>query len=350
MAPPLETDAVVIGAGPAGLFQVFELGLLEIRAHVIDTLPVPGGQCIELYPDKPIYDIPGLPFCTGRELTDRLLQQIQPFGATFHLNQEVASVQRQADQRFLVQTSQGTRLLSKTVFIAGGVGAFQPRPLKVPGLERFHDQQVFHRVRDPAAFAGQHLVVMGDDDTALGWAVHFAQDGPQQARSVTLLHRRDTFRAAQATVERMRELCESGAMRFVAGQIVGFEEAQGTLTHLQVMGPDDRTQAVPVDSLLPFLGLSPKLGPIAQWGLALERKQLVVDTEKFETSEPGIFAVGDVNTYPGKKKLIVCGFHEATLAAYAACAYVFPDEKVQLQYTTTSPRLHQLLGVTPAPD
>jgi thioredoxin reductase (NADPH) len=350
MAPPLETDAVVIGAGPAGLFQVFELGLLEIRAHVIDTLPVPGGQCIELYPDKPIYDIPGLPFCTGRELTDRLLQQIQPFGATFHLNQEVASVQRQADQRFLVQTSQGTRLLSKTVFIAGGVGAFQPRTLKVPGLERFHDQQVFYRVRDPAAFAGQHLVVMGDDDTALGWAVHFAQDGPQQARSVTLLHRRDAFRAAPATVERMRELCESGAMRFVAGQIVGFEEAQGTLTHLQVMGPDDRTQAVPVDSLLPFLGLSPKLGPIAQWGLALERKQLVVDTEKFETSEPGIFAVGDVNTYPGKKKLIVCGFHEATLAAYAACAYVFPDEKVQLQYTTTSPRLHQLLGVTPAPD
>ena len=350
MAPPLETDAVVIGAGPAGLFQVFELGLLEIHAHVIDTLPMPGGQCIELYPDKPIYDIPGLPFCTGRELTERLLQQIQPFGATFHLNQEVASVQRQADQRFLVQTSQGTRLLSKTVFIAGGVGAFQPRTLRVPGLERFHDQQVFYRVRDPAAFAGQHLVVMGDDDTALGWAVHFAQDGPQQARSVTLLHRRDAFRAAPATVERMRELCESGAMRFVAGQIVGFEEAQGTLTHLQVMGPDDRTQAVPVDSLLPFLGLSPKLGPIAQWGLALERKQLVVDTEKFETSEPGIFAVGDVNTYPGKKKLIVCGFHEATLAAYAACAYVFPDEKVQLQYTTTSPRLHQLLGVTPAPD
>jgi thioredoxin reductase (NADPH) len=347
MAPPLETDAVVIGAGPAGLFQVFELGLLEIRAHVIDTLPMPGGQCIELYPDKPIYDIPGLPFCTGRELTDRLLQQIQPLGPTFHLNQEVASVQRQADQRFLVQTSQGTRLLSKTVFIAGGVGAFQPRTLKVPGLERFHDQQVFYRVRDPAAFAGQNLVVMGDDDTALGWAIHFAQDGPHRARSVTLLHRREAFRAAPATVEHMRELCASGAMRFVAGQIVGFAEDQGRLNHLQVMDQDDRNQAVPVDSLLPFLGLSPKLGPIAQWGLALERKQLVVDTEKFETSEPGIFAVGDINTYPGKKKLIVCGFHEATLAAYAACAYVFPDEKVQLQYTTTSPRLHELLGVIP---
>jgi thioredoxin reductase (NADPH) len=259
----------------------------------------------------------------------------------------VASVQRQADQRFLVQTSQGTRLLSKTVFIAGGVGAFQPRTLKVPGLERFHDQQVFYRVRDPAAFADQHLVVMGDDDTALGWAVNFAQDGPHRARSVTLLHRREAFRAAPATVEHMRELCASGAMRFVAGQIVGFAEDQGRLNHLQVMDQDDRNQAVPVDSLLPLLGLSPKLGPIAQWGLALERKQLVVDTEKFETSEPGIFAVGDINTYPGKKKLIVCGFHEATLAAYAACAYVFPDEKVQLQYTTTSPRLHELLGVIP---
>ena len=350
MATPLETDAVVIGAGPAGLFQVFELGLLEIRAHVIDTLPVPGGQCIELYPDKPIYDIPGLPFCTGRELTERLLQQIQPFGATFHLNQEVASVQRQADQRFLVQTSQGTRLLSKTVFIAGGVGAFQPRTLKVPGLERFHDQQVFYRVGDTAAFAGQHLVVMGDDDTALESALRLAQQGPHQARSVTLLHRRDAFRAASATVERMRQCCLAGAMRFLAGQIVGFTEDQGRLTHLQVISPDDHTEHLPVDSLLPFLGLSPKLGPIAEWGLALERKQLVVDTEKFETSEPGIFAVGDVNTYPGKKKLIVCGFHEATLAAYAACAYVFPDEKVQLQYTTTSPRLHQLLGVTPAPD
>jgi thioredoxin reductase (NADPH) len=346
-ARPIETDAVVIGAGPAGLFQVFELGLLEIRAHVIDSLPAPGGQCIELYPDKPIYDIPGLPFCTGRELTERLLQQIQPFDATFHLNQEVASVERQPDQRFLVKTSQGTRLLSKTVFIAGGVGAFQPRTLKVPGLERFHDTQVCYRVRDPASFAGQHLVVMGDDDMALGWALHFAQDGPHQARSVTLLHRREAFRAAPATVERVRQLRQAGAMQFMAGQITGFQEASGRLTHLEITSPDDRTLAVPVDHLLPFLGLSPKLGPIAQWGLALERKQLVVDTEKFETSEPGIFAVGDVNTYPGKKKLILCGFHEATLAAFAACAYVFPDERVQLQYTTTSPRLHELLGVSP---
>jgi thioredoxin reductase (NADPH) len=346
-APPIETDAVVIGAGPVGLFQVFELGLLEIRAHVVDSLPAPGGQCIELYPDKPIYDIPGLPYCTGRELTDRLLQQIKPFGATFHQNQEVTAVQRQPDQRFLVQTNQGTRFLSQTLFIAGGVGAFQPRTLKVPGLEPFADQQVFYRVRDPAAFAGQHLVVMGDDDTALDWALHFAQDGPHQARSVTLLHRRDAFRAAPPAVERMRQLCQTQAMTFIAGQITGLQQAHGRLTHLQVTGSDDHTRTVPVDCLLPFLGLSPKLGPISEWGLAMERKQLAVDTEKFETSEPGIFAVGDVNTYPGKKKLILCGFHEATLAAFGACAYVFPGERVQLQYTTTSPRLHELLGVTP---
>lgn len=347
MAPPLETDAVVIGAGPAGLFQVFELGLLEIKAHVIDSLPAPGGQCIELYPDKPIYDIPGLPFCTGRELTDRLLKQIEPFGATFHLNQEVAVVQRQDDQRFLVQTTQGARLLSRTIFIAAGVGSFQPRTLKVPGLEPFHDRQVFHRVRGPADFTGQDLVVVGDEDTALDWAVRFAQDGPHRARSVTLLHRRDAFRASPATVERMRQMCRDQAMRFLAGQITGQRQADGRLTHLQVTGSDDQTQEVPVDSVLALLGLSPKLGPVAEWGLAMERKQLVVDTEKFETSEPGIFAVGDVNTYPGKKKLILCGFHEAALAAFGACAHVFPGERVQLQYTTTSPRLHELLGVTP---
>ena len=338
---------MVIGAGPAGLFQVFELGLLEIRAHIIDSLPAQGGQCIELYPDKPIYDIPGLPFCTGRELTERLLQQIEPFGATFHLNQEVTVVQRQADQRFLVQTNQGARLLSKTIFIAAGVGSFQPRTLKVPGLEPFHERQVFYRVRDPAEFAGQDLVVMGDEDSALDWALRFAQDGPHRARSVTLLHRRDAFRALPGTVERMRQMCREQAMKFLPGQITGLRQADGRLTHLQVTGIDDQSQEVPVDRLLAFLGLSPKLGPIAQWGLALERKQLVVDTEKFETSEPGIFAVGDVNTYPGKKKLILCGFHEATLAAFGACAYVFPGERVQLQYTTTSPRLHELLGVTP---
>jgi thioredoxin reductase (NADPH) len=345
--PPaeIETDALVIGAGPVGLFQVFELGLLEIQAHVVDSLPAPGGQCLELYPDKPIYDVPGLPVCTGRELTQRLLQQIQPFHTPLHLQQEVTHLQRRADQRFDVQTSQGTRFVARTVFIAGGVGSFQPRKVKVPGLEPHEGSQVLYRMPEPAALAGQDVVVMGDEDTALEWALHLAEPGPHQARSVTLLHRRDAFRAAPATVQRLRQQCEAGAMRFVAGQIVGLREHLGQLTHLEVACSDDQQRALPVDKVLALLGLSPKLGPIGEWGLALERKQLVVGTQRFETSEPGIYAAGDVVTYPGKRKLLLCGFHEATLAAFAASERVFPDRPVQLQYTTTSPRLHQLLGV-----
>ena len=341
----VETDAVIVGAGPVGLFQVFELGLLDIKAHVIDSLPHVGGQCVELYPDKPIYDIPAVPVYTGQELVDRLMQQIAPFGATFHLGQEVMRVQRQDDGRFRVETNQGTCLLTRTVFIAGGMGSFQPRTLKVDGLQRFDEQQLFYRVRDPARFAGKDLVVVGGGDSALDWALHFAQPGPHQAQSVVLVHRRDGFRAAPAQVAKMKALCEAGEMQFVAGQITGFDEHEGRLSHLKLSGGDGVTRRLPLDMLLVFFGLSPKLGPIADWGLGIERKQLLVDTEKFETNVPGIFAVGDINTYPGKKKLILSGFHEATLAAYGAAPHVFPDRRVLLQYTTTSPKLHQVLGV-----
>lgn len=344
-AAPIETDAVIVGAGPVGLFQVFELGLLEIKAHIIDSLPYPGGQCIELYPDKPIYDIPAVPVCTGKELTDNLLRQIEPFGATFHLGQEVTELQRREDGRFDLATSKGTRFITRTVFIAAGVGAFQPRLLKVDGIERFHDSQLFYRVKDPSHFAGKELVIVGGGDSALDWALNFAQEGPNQAASVILIHRRDGFRAAPASVARMRELCEAMQMQFVVGQVTGFDEAGGRLTGLKVTGADGVTRVVPVEMLLVFFGLSPKLGPIAHWGLALERKQVVVDTEKFETSIPGIFAVGDINTYPGKKKLILSGFHEAALAAFGASPIVFPDKRVLLQYTTTSPKLHKVLGV-----
>jgi thioredoxin reductase (NADPH) len=344
-APVIETDAVIVGAGPVGLFQVFELGLLEIKAHIIDSLAYPGGQCIELYPDKPIYDIPAVPVCTGKELTDNLLKQIEPFGANFHLGQEVTVVQRQPDGRFLVETAKGTRLLSKTIFIAGGVGSFQPRTLKVDGLDKFDDAQLFYRVRNPAQFAGKNLVIVGGGDSALDWTLNFVQEGPNKAESVILLHRRDGFKAAPASVAKMRELCDAYEMQFMVGQVTGYEEAAGRLTHVKVTGGDGVTRVVPLDVLLVFFGLSPKLGPIAEWGLALERKQIVVDTEKFETSVPGIFAVGDVNTYPGKKKLILSGFHEAALAAFGASPYVFPDKRVLLQYTTTSPKLHKVLGV-----
>ncbi|WP_439518871.1 NAD(P)/FAD-dependent oxidoreductase [Hydrogenophaga sp.] len=343
----IETDAVIVGAGPVGLFQVFELGLLEIKAHVIDSLPQPGGQPVELYPDKPIYDIPGIQVCTGQELADRLLQQIKPFGATFHLGQEVSTVERQADGRFFVATSKGTRFLTRTLFIAAGVGAFQPRRLKVEGLEAFEGAQLFHHVANPAQFAGQQLVIAGGGDSALDWAIDFARpDSPHRASSVVLLHRRDGFQAAPASVTRMRELCERGDMKFIVGQPTGLElDAAGQLRALKVTDPDAVTQVVPLDTLLVFLGLSPRLGPIADWGLDIERKQLVVDTEKFSTSVPGIFAVGDINTYPGKKKLILCGFHECALAAFGAMPIVYPDRPVQLQYTTTSPRLHKVLGV-----
>jgi thioredoxin reductase (NADPH) len=342
---PIDTDALIVGAGPVGLFQVFELGLLEIKAHVVDSLPYPGGQCIELYPDKPIYDIPAVPRCTGRQLVDSLLQQIEPFGATFHLGQEVTGVEKQPDGRFFVETSKGTRFLAKTVFVAGGVGSFQPRRLKVEGLDKYEDTQLFHRVKAPAEFAGKNLVIVGGGDSALDWALHFAQDGPDKAESVILLHRRDGFQAAPASIAKMRALCDAMQMQFIVGQITGIEEAQGRLTGVKVTGSDAVTRVVPLDALLVFFGLSPKLGPIADWGLALERKQVVVDTEKFETNVPGIFAVGDVNAYPGKKKLILSGFHEAALAAFGAAPYVFPDRRIQLQYTTASPKLHKLLGV-----
>jgi thioredoxin reductase (NADPH) len=342
---PIETDAIIIGAGPVGLFQVFELGLLDIKAHIIDSLAYPGGQPIELYPDKPIYDIPAIPVCTGKELTDNLMKQIEPFGATFHLGQEVSVVEKREDGRFFVETSKGTQFLTKTIFIAAGVGAFQPKLLRVDGLDKFDNSQLFYRVKNPADFAGKNLVIVGGGDSALDWALNFVAEGPNKAESVILVHRRDGFKAAPASVAKMKELCDEYEMQFIVGQVTGYDEKDGKLTGAKVTGADGVTRVVPLDVLLVFFGLSPKLGPIANWGLEIERKQLVVDTEKFSTNIPGIFAVGDINTYPGKKKLILSGFHECALAAFGAAPFIFPDKKIHLQYTTTSPKLHKVLGV-----
>lgn len=341
----IETDAIIIGAGPVGLFQVFELGLLDIKAHIIDSLAYPGGQPIELYPDKPIYDIPAIPVCTGKELTDNLMKQIEPFGATFHLGQEVSIVEKREDGRFFVETSKGTQFLTKTIFIAAGVGAFQPKLLRVDGLEKFDNSQLFYRVKNPADFAGKNLVIVGGGDSALDWTLNFVAEGPNKAESVILIHRRDGFKAAPASVAKMKELCDEYEMQFIVGQITGYDEKDGKLVGAKVTGADGVTRVVPLDVLLVFFGLSPKLGPIANWGLEIERKQLVVDTEKFSTNIPGIFAVGDINTYPGKKKLILSGFHECALAAFGAAPFIFPDKKIHLQYTTTSPKLHKVLGV-----
>jgi thioredoxin reductase (NADPH) len=254
-------------------------------------------------------------------------------------------VAQQSDGRFFVETSKGTRFLTRTLFIAAGVGAFQPRTLKVDGLDRFEGTQVHYRVKNPADFAGKNLVVVGGGDSALDWALNFAAEGTNKAESVILIHRRDGFKAAPASVRKMHELCEAMEMQFLIGQVTGCEDKDGRLAGVKVTGSDGVTRVVPLDMLLIFFGLSPKLGPIAQWGLDIERKQLKVDTERFSTNVPGIFAVGDINTYPGKKKLILSGFHECALAAFAAAPLIFPDKKIHLQYTTTSPKLHKVLGV-----
>ena len=341
MHSPTEADAVIIGAGPVGLFQVFELGLLEIKAHVIDSLPEAGGQCIELYPDKPIYDIPAIPVCSGRELTNNLLKQIKPFSPKFYLGQEVTQLEKQADGRFLIRTSQDQYFLSKTVFIAAGVGAFQPRLLNLAGIESLVDQQIFYRVKYPERFTGKRIVICGGGDSALDWVLYFAD----KAASVTLIHRRDDFKAAPQSIAKMRELCATGKIQLLIGQITGYETTENKLTDIVVTDIEGKTKMLPLDDLLIFFGLSPKLGPIAEWGLDIDRKQIAVDTEKFQTSIAGIYAVGDINVYPGKKKLILSGFHEAALAAFAAAAYLHPEKQIQLQYTTTSPKLHKVLGV-----
>jgi thioredoxin reductase (NADPH) len=297
-----------------------------------------------LYAGKPIYDIPGIPLCTGQELVERLQQQIAPFQPTLHLGQQVTHIERRADQRLAVTTDAGQNFLTSTLFIAAGVGAFVPRRMVLDGLSAFEGSQVFAEHPAPERWAGQHLVVAGEGDAALQTCLNAAQ-GPHAAASVTLLHRRDQFSAAPGLIAQMRQACAEGRMRFVAGQPTGIKAENDRLQALELLNPQGETEWLNLDVLQTCLGLSPKLGPVAQWGLAMERKQLVVNTENFATSEPGIFAVGDINTYPGKKKLILCGFHEATLAAFGAVALLRPAEKTLLQYTTTSTLLHQRLGL-----
>ena len=337
----IETDAVIVGAGPCGLFQVFELGLLGMSAHIVDALEAPGGQCKELYPDKPIYDIPAIPVCGAQELVDRLMEQIDPFGPTFHLDQQVTEVAPLEADRFRVATSSGTEFVTRSVIIAGGVGSFQPMPLRVAAIDPFVDKQVFYRVRDPAQHAGKNLVVLGGGDSAFDWALELAE----AAKSLTLIHRSEKFRAAPASVQKMQALREAGKLDFMVGNVVDITANAGTLTEAHVRHTDESITRLTADHLLVFFGLSPKLGPIAEWGLELDKNQIPTDTERFETSVQGIYAIGDIATYPGKKKLILSGFHEAALAAFAIKARLNPDEKVHLQYTTTSPIMHERLGV-----
>ena len=340
----ISTEAVIIGAGPAGLFQVFELGLLGIKAHILDSLATAGGQCTELYPDKPIYDIPALPVCGAQELVDRLLLQIKPFGAQFHFGEEVVGVQKQPDRRFRVTTGAGTVFDAGAVVIAAGVGSFQPRRLGLADVESFEGRQIHYKVASAQALHGKRLVIFGGGDSALDWTMDLAA----KASGLTLVHRRAEFRAAPASVARMRELEAAGRVRFTEGVAHGLRHEHGILSGVEIKDAQGQLQLIDADQLLVFFGLAPKLGPIAEWGLELDKRAIRVDTEKFESNIPGIFAIGDINTYPGKKKLILSGFHEAALAAFAVQAYLYPGKKQFLQYTTTSPAMQKRLGVAGA--
>ncbi|MGB8738398.1 MAG: NAD(P)/FAD-dependent oxidoreductase [Rhodomicrobium sp.] len=344
MTSAIETDALIIGAGPVGLFAVFELGLLDIKAHLIDILDRPGGQCTELYPEKPIYDIPGLPIVTGQELTDRLMQQIKPFGPVFHLGERVETLRR-VEGGFEVATDAGASFRAKVIVIAAGGGSFTPKRPPLAGIEAFEGKSVLYAVRKMDAFRDKKVVVVGGGDSALDWTLNLEP----VAKSVTLIHRRPDFRAAPDSVNKMRAMEAEGRLKFVLGQVTKLHGEGGELSALTVRGPlnggPEQDFQIEAERLLPFFGLTMKLGPVADWGLNLRENLITVDTEKFETSEPSIFAIGDINWYPGKLKLILSGFHEAALMAQRAHRYIYPDKRVIFQYTTSSSSLQKKLGV-----
>ena len=341
MSDVITTDAVIIGAGPCGLFAVFELGLVDVKCQVIDILDRPGGQCAELYPEKPIYDIPALPIVTGGELTTRLMDQIKPFHAEFHFNQMVTGMKKLGNADFEVTTDGGLTFRSKVVVIAAGGGSFQPKKPPIPGIDAYEGSSVFYSVKKMDALRGNDVLIVGGGDSALDWTLNLQP----VAKSLTLLHRRDEFRAAPDSVKKMRELVAEGKMQFKLGQVTGLKGDNGVLSAATIKGNDGASFDVAANALLPFFGLTMKLGPVADWGLNLHENLVPVDTAKFETSIPGVFAIGDINTYPGKLKLILSGFHEAALMAQQAFKYKNPGERLLFQYTTSSSSLQKKLGV-----
>jgi len=340
MSTEITTDVVVIGAGPCGLFAAFELGLLDIKCHFIDILDRPGGQCAELYPEKPIYDIPAFPMVTGQQLTDNLMAQIAPFSPEFHFSRMVNSIEKLEDGSFKLQTDADETFYTKVVVIAAGGGSFQPKRPPVPEIEQYENKSVFYAVRRIEDFRGQDVVIVGGGDSALDWTLNLQPI----VRTLTLVHRRDAFKAAPASVNKMKELVGEGKVNFQLGQIAKLDGENGQINHVHLT-TEAGDLSIPATRLLPFFGLTMKLGPVADWGLELNDNTIVVDTEKFQTSVPGIFAIGDINSYPGKLKLILSGFHEGALMAQAAKAIVSPGERVVFQYTTSSTKLQKKLGV-----
>ncbi len=342
MSDPIRTDVAIIGAGPVGLFAVFELGLLDMQCHLIDILDKPGGQCAELYPEKPIYDIPAWPIISGQELTEKLMEQIAPFNPEFHYGHMVETLERLPDGDFRVGTDQGLVIEAKVVVIAAGGGSFQPKRPPIKGIEEYEGVSVQYAVRKMEAFRDMDLVIVGGGDSALDWTLNLQPI----AKRVTLIHRRDAFRAAPDSVNKMRALVEAGEMDLLLGQVTGLHGDDGTLREITVTDLNKAEHRIACDRMLPFFGLTMKLGPVANWGINLHENLIPVDTEKFETSEPGIFAIGDINWYPGKLKLILSGFHEGALMAQAAHRIVYPDKRLVFQYTTSSTSLQKKLGVS----
>jgi thioredoxin reductase (NADPH) len=342
MTEPIKSDVLIIGAGPCGLFAVFELGLLDMKAHVIDILDKIGGQCAELYPEKPIYDIPGIPYITGKGICDALMAQIKPFGAMFHLQEMVETVERIGDPLFRVTTDRGKVFEIKVVVIAAGGGSFQPKRPPIPGIEAYENSSVFYSVRQLESFRDKRLLIVGGGDSALDWTLNLAP----LARHLTLLHRRSEFRAAPDSVNKMMSLVGEGKIDFVLGQVSALGGEGGRLAKAIVKRSDGSSFDIACDALLPFFGLTMKLGPVASWGMDMkDGEYVVVDTATFESSLPGIFAIGDINWYPGKLKLILSGFHEGALMAQKAYRYVYPDKRLIFQYTTSSTSLQKKLGV-----
>jgi len=336
----IKTDAVIIGAGPVGLFAVFELGLLDINCHVLDILDKPGGQCAELYPEKPIYDIPAYPVISGQGLTDRLMEQIEPFKPQIHLNQRVDSLRKTPEGTFVITTDDNLEIETTVIVIAAGGGSFTPKKPPIPGIDEYEGTSVFYSIKRREEFRDRNVLIVGGGDSALDWTLNLQP----LARKMTLIHRRDAFRAAPDSVQKMRNLVEQEKMTLTLGQIRELHGSQGQLEAVSVEGSEGLYQ-IECDTMLPFFGLTMKLGPVADWGLNLNENLVPVDTEMFQTSTPGIFAVGDINTYPGKLKLILCGFHETALMAQQAFRLVHPDEKLRFQYTTSSSSLQKKLGV-----
>lgn len=341
--PLIETDVVVIGAGAVGMFQVFQLGLQGLHCHVVDALPHLGGQCAQLYPDKPIYDIPAIKACSGAELVERLREQMAPFAPTLHLGQQVQTLAQDDDGHWLLATSTGTQLRAKAVVIGAGVGSFVAKTLKIEGIEALVGTSVHYHPADLAALPlqGQHVLVHGGDELAVQAAIDALAQNPA---SVTLMHRRDVFTAPEVLLAQLQAHRAAERIRVLVAQPQSLQADGAALTGVEVMLADGSLQTVAAQQWLVYQGISPKLGPVAEWGLELVKKQLPVDTGTFVTEAPGIYAVGDINIYPGKRKLLLCGFHEATLAAFSIAEYL-TDKPVLLQYTTTSTRLHELLGV-----